>query len=172
MNETIFWDLIQKSLEESEGDLDAQYTILVTKLAALSEKEILEFDKIFNKHHVESYTSDLWGAAYIINGGCSDDGFDYFRGWLISRGREVFEAGMRDADSLASFIKIEEFEDGDAEFEDILGVARHAYKAKTSQDDFYDKVGEGEYRLPEITFDWDEDNVEEIFPKLAVLFSD
>ena len=22
---------------------------------------------------------ELWGAAYLINGGCSDDGFEYFR---------------------------------------------------------------------------------------------
>ena len=26
----------------------------------------------------------------VANGGCSDDGFDYFRGWLIAQGREVF----------------------------------------------------------------------------------
>ncbi|MFL6076856.1 MAG: DUF4240 domain-containing protein [Mycobacteriales bacterium] len=37
----------------------------------------------------ESYQGDLWGAAYLINGGASDDGFDYFRGWLIARTRGV-----------------------------------------------------------------------------------
>jgi len=26
------------------------------------------------------------GAAYIINGGCSDDGFEYFRRWLVLQG--------------------------------------------------------------------------------------
>jgi hypothetical protein len=31
---------------------------------------------------------DQWGAAYLANGGCSDDGFDYFRGWLIGQGRK------------------------------------------------------------------------------------
>ena len=28
----------------------------------------------------------------MLKGGCSDDGFEYFRGWLISRGRKVYEA--------------------------------------------------------------------------------
>ncbi len=32
--------------------------------------------------------------AYIINGGCSDDGFDYFLGWLIAKGRKYFEAAL------------------------------------------------------------------------------
>ena len=44
----------------------------------------------------------LWDAAYLINGGCSDDGFDYFRGWLVDQGRETFErclAEMRRATS-------------------------------------------------------------------------
>jgi hypothetical protein len=49
----------------------------------------------------ESYRWDLWGAAYLINGGCSDDGFDYFRGWLLSQGRAIWQATLADPDSLA-----------------------------------------------------------------------
>ena len=48
-----------------------------------SENDIIEFAKIFNTLYANSYQSNLWAVAYIINGGCSDDGFDYFRGWLI-----------------------------------------------------------------------------------------
>ncbi|MFE5591185.1 DUF4240 domain-containing protein [Streptomyces sp. NPDC056549] len=33
-------------------------------------------------------------AAYMVNGGCCDDGFDYFRGWLIAQGRNVFERAV------------------------------------------------------------------------------
>jgi hypothetical protein len=38
-----------------------------------------------------SYRTVLWAAACLINGGYSDDGFEYFRGWLIVQGRDVFE---------------------------------------------------------------------------------
>ena len=48
-----------------------------------------------------SYREDLWGAAYLINGGASDDGFEYFRGWLMTQGRAVFARAVADPDSLA-----------------------------------------------------------------------
>ena len=49
--------------------------------------ELIEFHRLFNRAMDDAYIWDLWGAAYLINGGCSDDGFAYFRSWLISRGR-------------------------------------------------------------------------------------
>ncbi|WP_217498085.1 MULTISPECIES: DUF4240 domain-containing protein [Sphingomonas] len=36
---------------------------------------------------IRSYRWDLWRAAKVAKGGVSDDGFEYFRTWLISRGR-------------------------------------------------------------------------------------
>lgn len=53
-------------------------------------------------HHLlkDSYTSRLWAAAYIIMGGCSDDTFDYFRGWLLYQGKETYEACIEDPERL------------------------------------------------------------------------
>ena len=39
----------------------------------------------------DSYRSSLWAAAYVINAGCSDDGFGYFAAGSCSR------AGRRSA---------------------------------------------------------------------------
>ena len=72
---------------------------LETSLAARAAQEIIEFDRIFMTLYCESYSWNLWGAAYVINGGCSDDGFDYFRAWLIAMGRSVFERAVRDRDA-------------------------------------------------------------------------
>ncbi|WP_449342020.1 DUF4240 domain-containing protein [Streptomyces aurantiogriseus] len=36
-----------------------------------------------------AYTWDLWGAAWVLLDGASDDAFDFFRCWLIGQGREV-----------------------------------------------------------------------------------
>ena len=44
----------------------------------------------------KSYLSSLWAAAYILMDGCSDDTFDYFRGWLIAQGKETFEKVLDD----------------------------------------------------------------------------
>ena len=38
--------------------------------------------------------------------GCSDDGFDYFRGWLIARGRQAFDQAVADPDALANLAVI------------------------------------------------------------------
>ena len=35
----------------------------------------------------EAYRWDIWAIAFIINGGCSDDGFEYFRGWLVRKAK-------------------------------------------------------------------------------------
>jgi hypothetical protein len=72
-----------------------------------------------------AYTWPLWGAAYLINGGCSDDGFEYFRCWLISRGREIFDAAVAEPDSLASVV---DPDDDHHECEALLYVALQTYE--------------------------------------------
>jgi Protein of unknown function (DUF4240) len=80
----------------------------------------------------DSYDWGLWGAAYVIDGGCSDDGFDYFRAYLISRGRAVFEAAMADPDSLADA----DLEGGEM-WEDWMSPTMHVTKARTGQYTFF-----------------------------------
>ncbi|MER7341367.1 DUF4240 domain-containing protein [Streptomyces sp. NPDC000075] len=41
-------------------------------------------------------TDPAVGTAHGANGGCSDDGFDYFCGWLITQGPEAFERVVAD----------------------------------------------------------------------------
>ena len=43
-----------------------------------SPEEIVAFQRVLDELMDESYRADLWGAAYVINGGCSDDGFEDF----------------------------------------------------------------------------------------------
>jgi len=76
---------------------------------------------------------DLWGAAYLINGGCSDDGFDYFRGWLIAQGREVFERTVADPDALAELPVVQGASAGgpDLDGEDVLSIAWDAHVRAT-----------------------------------------
>jgi hypothetical protein len=89
----------------------------------------------------------------VINGGCSDDGFDYFRGWLLTQGREAFERALVDPDSVRDLIEPgEEVED-----EDMLGVASNAYKAVTGN---YPKGPV--MKLPALGDSWDFDDADEM----------
>lgn len=99
------------------------------RLSGLSLQGLLEFHSLFNRLMDDAYSWDLWGAAYLINGGCSDDGFAYFRSWLISRGGVTYEAAVRDADSLADIVDVPRDE---YEFEDLWGLALEIYKERTS----------------------------------------
>src|SRR5262245_53974222 len=60
------------------------------------------FERQFEKIHTGSCSWNLWGAAYLMNGGCSDDGFEYFRAWLMAQGRRTFEKAVEDADTKAT----------------------------------------------------------------------
>jgi Protein of unknown function (DUF4240) len=83
---------------------------------------------------VESYRWELWGAAELLNGGASGDGFEYFRAWLIAQGRAVYEAAMRDPDSLAEHpaVRDQDPPPGGFESEDMLDVVGRAYEFATA----------------------------------------
>ncbi|HHQ6600568.1 TPA: DUF4240 domain-containing protein [Serratia fonticola] len=78
---------------------------LDSALRQLSPEELIAFKKRFTELHNQAYRWDLWAAAYIMGGGCSDDGFMDFRDWLISRGQSVYEAALINPDTLAESLK-------------------------------------------------------------------
>jgi hypothetical protein len=119
----------------------------------MAPREIVAAAQILWELMVDSYRNPLWAAAYLINGGCSDDGFDYFRGWLIVQGREVFERIVADPDALADLPAIRAQAPGMAniECEDTLYIASMAHRAATGQEL---PVGAFTIRYPELDAEW------------------
>jgi hypothetical protein len=101
MDETEFWALIDRSRAGAEDDPDEQAEQLRELLTGRTSEELQAFDRRYRERLVAAGTWDLWAAGYLLRGGMSDDGFDYFCDWLISRGRETFERVLRDPDALA-----------------------------------------------------------------------
>ena len=127
MDEAQFWSLIDASVEGSPPQ-DVQESRLAAALSQLSAEDVAAFDAMFWGQVGRAYTWDLWGAAYVIHGGASDDGFEYFRRWLVSRGKATFEAALRDPDSLAELIPATQSEP--AEFESFPDIAANVLKSK------------------------------------------
>ena len=123
-------------------------------LAVLAPEQIAAAAQVLRDLMAGSYRGDLWAAAYLINGGCSDDGFEYFRGWLITQGREAFEHAVADPDSLAGVPAVQAVatEAGDLECEEALGMAHDAYLQATGRELPRDAVTG---RYPAVTFAWD-----------------
>jgi hypothetical protein len=162
MDAESFWDLIKKSRSGAE-DCEEQAESLTALLTELEPQEIIDFDRHLRQRRAEAYRWDMWAVAYIINGGCSDDGFEYFRGWLIAQGKEYFEATLNDPEHAADRIS-----PGDeAECESILYVASEAYAKRTGE-----VMPAQEFVTPTAPTgqEWGEDEVERLYPKLAKKF--
>ena len=128
-----FWHIMRAA--DSGHDPDAEVNALRASLRELTLEEIISFEVAFRWYLNKAYTWDLWGAAYLINGGCSDDGFEYFRRWLVSRGREVYEAALANPDSLAN---VDPGSRSYCEFEKIYYVAVAVFKEKGGEGDVRD----------------------------------
>lgn len=175
MDEDRFWALVDAARAESGGDDDTLVEALHVAVFKLDAEEILGYQRRFGELHERSYTTALWGAAYLLNGGCSDDGFDYFRGWLIARGRNVFDAALANPDSLADVPGVADDERDYLELEAMLSVALDAWMDKTSadMDAFYDALGDtgslpdlGEFEWDDGQGDMDEAAGQRLYPRL------
>ncbi|SHL73160.1 DUF4240 domain-containing protein [Flavobacterium chilense] len=164
LTEDKFWQIIEKSLKTTNTlypTLDEQQELLVSELKKLSIKEIIAYDCIFRDLKHKAYKQDLWAVAYIVMGGCSDDGFMDFRNWLITRGKNVFYKALEDADSLNDeFNKIQK--EDIPEWEDVsylpMGVIEEEFEK-----DFDEEATKYDFEYskePEINFEWEEDNEE------------
>ncbi len=105
MNSEQFWHILQTAyVPEDQGTLQDWFDSLRKELLQLPPEEIVEFGRHYDALVGAAYKTDLWGAAYVINGGCSDDGFHEFRSWLVGMGRDVYEKALADPDSLADVL--------------------------------------------------------------------
>jgi hypothetical protein len=161
MTSAEFWKLLEGL--PPEGAEEA----LRERLEALEPARIVEFQAHFDSQHARAYTWLLWGAAYIIDGGCSDDGFIDFRYGLISRGRKIFEAALADPDSLVEVAS----EDDDGGFipnETFGYVASEVYEEKTGNGIPLSKNAEPKEPTGE---EWDFDDEELCAKKLPRLWA-
>jgi hypothetical protein len=97
-----FWKIIEDVHRESGTDIDRRFEVLEAELGNLSLVEVQSFDMHFTDCLDRAFTWELWGAAYVISGAWSDDGFWDFRSTLITYGREIFELALNEPDSLAA----------------------------------------------------------------------
>ncbi|MBF1568453.1 MAG: DUF4240 domain-containing protein [Prevotella shahii] len=163
MNEEQFWVIVQKAVDEAGDDEDEYLEVVMHELSKLSLKEMVGFRLRTDKLLYDSYTSEMWCAGYLMNGGCSDDGFEYFRLWVISRGRKVYEAALANPDNLIDYIA-EDAEVDFFEFELFWYAAIDAFEEATEAD-LYDYIDDDNFttregNYPNFEFNWDEEDPE------------
>src|SRR5262245_21941080 len=147
-----FWDVIAFACRcdaDTDDFLDAWYSPLIETLATLAPDEIVRFDRWFDDKTDALYTRPHWAAASLINGGASDDGFYYWRCWLVGMGKRIYEAALKDPDTLADYVD----PDRDDYEADIYGAARGAWADLGRREEDYDKAYEalGERKETKLT---------------------
>lgn len=154
-----FWALVETARAGGAGCSRVARRLTDT-LATLPPAAIQEFGNELSARLAESYRWDLWAVAYVAKGGASDDAFDYFRGWLLTRGRRQFEQALRDAPTAVAGAP----RFSDLECEAVLGVARDAYERVAGSPMPRSTVPwpDAPTRKP-----WTEETIEQVYPGLT-----
>ncbi len=162
MDDERFWAFIGAARDAAGDDVEDRVSGLEQVLLNHHADEVLEFQHKYDEMLERAYRRDLWGAAHVMNGGCSDDGFRYFRDWLISEGEAVYEAALADPDSLAALAQDEEFE-----LESFGYVAAEVYEQLTDA-----PMPRGKALEPALPAgkQWAEADLPALFPRLAKKF--
>lgn len=172
MDTARYWQLVEDA-RAGAGDEEEVADRLAGLLSARPPAEIVTAQQIFWTLMAGSYRAPLWAAAYVINGGCSDDAFDYFRGWLIAQGRAVYESVLADPDTLAGLPVVQQAATDWTELdcEAMLDAAGRAYEKATGE-----AFPHGSYTIdyprldPEWGFDFDDhDEITRRLPRVAAL---
>jgi hypothetical protein len=159
MDEQEFWSIIGKARQTAGDDVEARVDALQTQLSPLDVGAIQGFQSQYDQMIHKANRWDLWGAAYLMNGGCSDDGFRYFCHWLISEGQATFECAVANPDSLAALPRQECFE-----LESFAYVALKLFEAKGGGE--LERDFSIELAMP-AGQEWSEEDLSTLHPSLA-----
>lgn len=159
LDETVFWNIVDLSIKNTKNQDDKE-SFLVKEIEKLTPKQIIGFRLRTDKLLFDTYNSEMWCAGYIMNGGCSDDGFEYFRNWIISRGKDTYYKAKDNSDSLIlEYVEGEDYYD----FECFWYVALTAFENKTGKE-LYDYISDdfitNEGNYPNFEFTWNEEEPE------------
>ncbi|MXV37733.1 DUF4240 domain-containing protein [Flavobacteriaceae bacterium Ap0902] len=168
-DKTFFWNAIEetnahKDAHWSEYDIDEHIEKLTQYLSTYDKDTLIKFEKTLQEKLQELYTAEIvelniilenqftkGGDAYIFDETMSEDGFLYFRCWLLLKGKDFFDDIMMD---IQNFVNGKySFDIGDVWAEGLLYVTDDAYSAN-HENEHESEIRDAVYELhPEINYD-------------------
>ncbi|MBI3235352.1 MAG: DUF4240 domain-containing protein [Bacteroidetes bacterium] len=167
MDEEVFWKIMKLTKDRSNGYYEEQQEELANELRKLTPDEVLLFDNRFRYFRGQANTWDLWGAIYIIHGGCGDDSFNDFREWVIGQGKDFYYKTIQNPETLVE-VETEKIEE--VEWEGLGYVPSTVFEELTGQE-----IPDGFQENKETTgIEWEEEgnDLKEMFPKLYMKYPD
>ena len=191
--DSFFWEAIEKSYKYNKKDweaydLDEHIEKLTTYLSKYSEEKLILFEKTLQEKLISLYTAPIAelyiilgneyekeGDNYSFDGYVSDDGFIYFRCWLLLKGKEFYDDITKDIETFVSGKY--HFNIGETWAEGLLYVADDAnQEARPDSDEgiiedtVYEKWPELNYDFGEFAMDREPKSGKELqkmYPKLV-----
>ncbi|MFF5287341.1 DUF4240 domain-containing protein [Streptomyces sp. NPDC013171] len=179
-----FWGVIETARLAATADKPFAEA-LVDELASRTQGDILSYQECFDEVHEAVYRWDVWAAAYLMGGGCSDDSFMDFRAGLIALGRDWYQEVAACPDSLAGHpvvIDAARAQHDEAIFdEDANYAASYAFERLTGDDHAFYEAWDA-YKSPrkengqdadDMGEDFDFDDLEEMrrrLPRLSAFY--
>jgi len=174
MPEAVYWKLIEASLQHTET-LEDQEEYLSEALEAMMPEQLAGFKLRTDQLLMDSYSSPLWCAAYLMKGGCGEEDFTFFRCWLISRGQKIYTIGIQHPDDIAFAVQTNI--NSAFDFEALQTLPEAIFKKKTDQElntaIDYTQVHTRPEDYPSLEINWREQvpgTMQAICPKLYQLF--
>lgn len=155
-----FWSIIQQARSNSDGAVELFNEHVADQLQDFKSTEIKRFQNTLDDKIEALNHWSLWALIYISQGGCSEDGFLYFRAWLISQGEAAYDQAMANIYSLLPLVPIDEI----VENEGLLYTAFEAYDIRSGGKEM---VLRERKEIPPKGDEWDESNVEDKYPEIA-----
>ncbi|MFJ9108235.1 DUF4240 domain-containing protein [Streptomyces sp. NPDC102283] len=190
MESNEWWHLVERA-RDAAGDRaddrnppdDPLPGALTDVLATLEPVRIAAFAVTAADVTRSAYRWPLWNAAYLIEGGCGDDGFMDFRDGLALLGRETFTRAVADPDTLAALpvvIRMSRGERGWIGYESLNAPISEAYRRLRGERASLDAAVEAALRDRIRPADpagesWDAEDAaanRRHLPRLAALFQD
>ncbi|WP_340698239.1 DUF4240 domain-containing protein [Cellulosimicrobium funkei] len=190
MDRETFWEIVDAARDRAGAGADDRGaeddplpgTLTDLLVERLTADEMLAFVDVAGDVANDAYAWPVWGAAYLVEGGCSDDGFMDFRDGLVLAGRATFERTLADPDSLADHPVVAAMADGGSPwfgFESLDSLVGDAWSRATGEDDeaYYaarERTSSVRARSEPAGEPWDFDDDEENsrrLPRLTALFA-
>lgn len=127
-----YWGVIDDARFTTGNDQEAMLRCVETTLAQLPAKEVAEWFSIHQEYLHLADCENTEKAISLCNLSFSDDSFLYFRGWLLSLGKDAFYSIMNNPEALSAYISASI----DARFEGFVYPGSEVYVNKAFLEEY------------------------------------
>lgn len=163
-----FWRRVDAAAHAFEDPDDRIRALTEDLLNADTDEDIVGFRDVLQACLAQATHRDLYAAGVLLTGRTFDDErFEAFRCLLILKGRAVFEAAVRNPDTLGDVPFTQQEKELDFAAEMLLFAPDFAFRERHGEDaEIEDQYPSATIEVAPIDFTYDKERLKQQFPRL------